>query len=324
MTSKNSEYTFIDLFAGIGGCRIAFESIGCKCVWSCDWDIDAQKMYKANFQESPAGDITKIPSEDIPNHDILVAGFPCPSFSILGARKGLSDYKGSLFFEIERILRDITPYAFLLENVKGLVNHSRGRTLAIMVEHLEDLGYFVHWRVLNALDFGLPQKRQRIIIVGFKRNHRFDFPNRTRNRKELREILEDDDEVPRRYWVSEKIRANRAKAVKRKKVFYPSIWHENKAGNIGIHPYSCALRATASYNYLLVNGVRRLTPREMLRLQGFPESFIAVGSYTVLRRLIGNSVPIPMIRATAEKMLQAMETGESVPIRKQAKLVEVL
>lgn len=324
MPNKNSEYTFIDLFAGIGGCRIAFENIGCKCVWSCDWDVDAQKVYEANFQERPAGDITRIPSEDIPNHDILVAGFPCPSFSILGARKGFSDYKGSLFFEIERILRNKTPYAFLLENVKGLVNHSKGRTLAIMLEHLENLDYFVHWRVLNALDFGLPQKRQRVIILGFRRNYPFHFPNGTRNNKELKEILEDDDKVPRRYWASEKIRANRAKAVKGKKVFYPSIWHENKAGNIGIHPYSCALRANASYNYLLVNGVRRLTPREMLRLQGFPEDFKIVGSYTAFRKLVGNSVPIPMIQASATNMLSAMETGEPIPILKQAKLVEAL
>jgi len=191
--TNNLEYTFIDLFAGIGGCRIAFENIGCKCVWSCDWDVDAQKMYKANFGECPTGDITRIPSKDIPSHDILVAGFPCPSFSILGRRKGLSDYNGSLFFEIERILRDKKPSAFLLENVKGLVNHNKGKTLSIILNHLENLSYFVHWKILNALGFGLPQKRQRIIIVGFKHNYQFKFPNGTRNRKRLEEILEDDD-----------------------------------------------------------------------------------------------------------------------------------
>ena len=277
-----------------------------------------------NFGERPADDITKISTNDIPDHDILVAGFPCPSFSILGERKGFDDYNGSLFFEIERILRDKAPHAFLLENVKGLTNHNKGKTLSIMLEHLEHLSYFVHWKVLNALDFGLPQKRQRIIIVGFKRNYPFEFPNGAGNRKKLSEILEDDDEVDRKYRASEKIRTNRLEAVKGKKIFYPSIWHENKAGNIGIHPYSCALRANASYNYLLVNGARRLTPREMLRLQGFPEGFKLTGSYTGLRKLIGNSVPIPMIQAVAEKMLQTIENREVIPAMKQAKLMEVL
>ena len=321
---ESRQVTFIDLFAGIGGCRIAFERIGCKCVWSCDWDIDAQKVYRLNFEERPAGDIAQIPSSSIPDHHILVAGFPCPSFSIIGERKGLLDYKGSLFYEIERILIDKRPLAFLLENVRGLVNHNQGRTLDLMIDRLQSIPYSVYWKVLNALDFGLPQKRERIIIVGFRDNYKFDFPEGTKNRKELEDILEDDDKVSKKYWLSERMRKKRADAVRDKKVFFPSIWHENKAGNIGIHPYSCALRANASYNYLAVNGVRRLTAREMMRLQGFPEDFKLIGSYTALRKLIGNSVPVPLIQSVAERMLQSIQRAESIPCEKQMRLVEVL
>jgi DNA (cytosine-5)-methyltransferase 1 len=319
---SSRKITFIDLFAGIGGCRIAFERTGCECVWSCDWDSDAQDVYEANFGECPAGDITEIPSSRIPDHDILVAGFPCPSFSIIGARKGLSDQNGSLFFQIERILKDKKTPSFLLENVRDLKNHDHGKTLDTILNHLQNIPYFVYCRVLNALNFGLPQKRERIIIVGFRNNYEFEFPDGSKIRKDLKEILEDDKKVPERYWASEKIRKNRARVVKGKKIFYPSIWHENKGGDIGVHPYSCALRANASYNYLLVNGVRRLTPKEMLRLQGFPEDFKIFGSYAAIRKLIGNSVPIPMIQAVAERMLQAMELGRTIPAMRQARILE--
>jgi len=319
---ESTEVTFIDLFAGIGGCRIAFERTGCRCVWSSDWDADAQKVYEGNFGERPFGDITKIPSSDIPDHDILVAGFPCPSFSIIGDRKGLKDHNGSLFFQIERILKDKKPRAFLLENVRDLKNHNRGKTLKIILDRLNEIPYYVYWKVLNALDFGLPQKRERIMIVGFRDNYKFEFPEGPRNRKDLKGILEDDKKVPKQYWASEHIKSNRARSVRGKQIFRPSIWHENKGGDIGVHPYSCALRANASYNYLLVNGVRRLTPREMLRLQGFPEDFQIMGSYTVIRKLVGNSVPIPMIQAVAENMLQSMKCAETIPVLKQAKLLE--
>jgi len=316
-------FTFIDLFAGIGGTRIAFERVGGKCVWSCDWDVDAQKVYEINFGERPIGDVRKVPSDLIPDHDVLVAGFPCPSFSIIGERKGLKDDQGQLFFEIERILRDKKPFAFLLENVEGLVTLKKGKVLDIMLQHLKELKYFVHWNVLNALDFGLPQKRERIIIVGFQKNFQFSFPKGLKTRKTLSDILEDDDKVDNFYWASERIRKKRLESVKGKKIFYPSIWHENKSGNISILPYSCALRANASYNYLLVNGVRRLTPREMLRLQGFPESFKIVGKYTVLRKLIGNSVPVPMIEEVAKQMMKAIAQGKILPSLNQVKLLEV-
>lgn len=174
--------TFIDLFAGIGGIRIPFDEMCHKCVFSSEWDKHAQEMYEANFGERPKGDITKIPSEEIPEHDILLAGFPCQPFSIIGNGKGFADTRGTLFFEIERILRDKQPTAFLLENVKQLTSHDNGRTFKVILSKLEGLGYYTHWKVLNALDYGLPQKRERIIIVDFKKNYPFKFPEKVRTR----------------------------------------------------------------------------------------------------------------------------------------------
>lgn len=318
------DLTFIDLFAGIGGTRIAFERTGFKCIWSCDWDIDAQNVYELNFGERPLGDIRKIPSSAIPYHDILIAGFPCPSFSIIGNRKGLDDEEGSMFFEIERIIREKKPFAFLLENVAGLTNINGGKTLKFMLNCLEKLDYSVHWDVLNALNFGLSQKRERIIIVGFLKNLKFKFPEGFKKENYLSDILEDDNEVDRSFWASERIRKKRIESVKGKNIFYPSIWHENKSGNVSILPYSCALRSKASHNYLLVNGVRRLTPLEMLRLQGFPEDFKLTGNYSIFRKLTGNSVPIPMIEEVAKQMLKSISEGIILPKLKQYELVEVL
>ena len=161
-------FTFIDLFAGIGGIRIPFEKLGGTCVFSSEWDKHARQTYAANFGETPAGDITQIDAADIPAHDILLAGFPCQPFSILGDKQGFADTRGTLFFDIARILKEKQPNAFLLENVKQLRTHDKGRTFAIIQESLAQLGYTIYHEVLNALDFGLPQKRERIFIVGFR------------------------------------------------------------------------------------------------------------------------------------------------------------
>jgi DNA (cytosine-5)-methyltransferase 1 len=166
----------IDLFAGIGGIRLGFESVNCQTVFASEWDRDAQKIYQDNFGEIPKGDITKISPQDIPDHDILLAGFPCQPFSIIGNLQGFSDTRGTLFFNIEEILRIKQPYAFLLENVKQLRTHDQGKTFATIIKSLESLDYFIHSKVLNALDFGLPQKRERTFIVGFKENLSFRFP----------------------------------------------------------------------------------------------------------------------------------------------------
>jgi DNA (cytosine-5)-methyltransferase 1 len=296
----------IDLFAGIGGIRLGFEAHGCECVFSSEWDADAQKMYEANHGDRPHGDITEIAPEDIPNHDILLGGFPCQPFSILGKSLGFADTRGTLFFNIEEILRVKQPYAFMLENVKQLRSHDGGHTLRAIEEKLEALGYFVHIEVLNALDFGLPQKRERIIIVGFREDIDFSFPTPLGHYQLLSQVLEPDDAIDPSYFATEKIVSNRLEKIK-KLYSIPSIWHENKGGNISALPYSCALRAGASYNYLLVNGKRRLTSREMLRLQGFPETFKIVVSYQAMRKLTGNSVAVPVIKAVADRMLGAIK-----------------
>jgi DNA (cytosine-5)-methyltransferase 1 len=309
------DFTCIDLFAGIGGIRLAFESVGGRCVFSSEWDASAQEVYTANFGERPHGDITQIPDHDIPDHDILLGGFPCQPFSIIGDKQGFADTRGTLFFDIERILQAKRPAAFLLENVKQLRSHDKGRTFAVIQQRLRQLGYHVHWKILNALDFGLPQKRERIFIVGFRDDVDFEFPARSdTSPKSLVDILEPDDAVDENLFASDYIRQKRWDAVQGKDVFYPSIWHENKSGNVSVLPFSCALRAGASFSYLLVNGKRRLSPREQLRLQGFPDCYQIFGSELQIRKMLGNSVSVPVVSAVARQMIRAIRQSTSDPI----------
>ena len=300
---------FIDLFAGIGGIRLPFDEMdGYNCVFSSEWDAAACRSYEANFGEKPSGDITKIDAADIPHHDILLAGFPCQTFSIIGKMEGFKDARGTMFFEIERILRYHRPQAFLLENVKQLMTHDHGNTFKVIINILHDIGYHVKFAVLNALDFGVPQKRERTIIVGFLdprycERFSFDFKRTPYN---LGAILQKDDEVEPSLFVSDYIAQKRQEKVKGKHVFFPSIWHENKAGDISIHPYACALRTGASYNYLLVNGRRRPSSRELFRIQGFPDTYRIVVSHQDVRRQTGNSVAVPMIRAVARRMNEVL------------------
>ncbi|MDO4511850.1 MAG: DNA (cytosine-5-)-methyltransferase [Bacteroidales bacterium] len=306
--SENSKFTFIDLFAGIGGIRIPFTELGGKCVFSSEWDKAAQISYSYNFGEVPFGDITKIKSESIPHHDVLLAGFPCQAFSIIGKMQGFADTRGTMFFEVARVLKHHKPKAILLENVKQLVSHDGGNTFKVILKTLDDLGYFVKWKVLNALDFGLPQKRERVIIVGFRSkaaydSFNFDFDNVPYS---LSSILEDDNDVDSSLFASDKILDKRRRSVEGKDVFYPSVWHENKSGNISILPYACALRTGASYNYLLINGYRRPSSRELLRFQGFPEKFKIEVSHQEIRRQTGNSVAVPVIRAVAKKIFELL------------------
>ena len=300
------KFNFIDLFAGIGGMRIPFEKLGGTCVFSSEWDKHAQQTYARNFSEIPAGDITEIKESDIPDHDILLAGFPCQPFSIIGDKQGFQDTRGTLFFDIARILKRKQPTAFLLENVKQLLTHDKGRTFAVIEEQLSQLGYTTYHKVLNALDFGLPQKRERIFIVGFREPIAFEFPKSVGAYKPLLEILESDEGIEPSLFASARIQESRREKCKGTP-FFPSVWHENKGGNISVLPFSCALRAGASYNYLLVNGVRRPSSRELLRLQGFPEGFEIVGNMMQVRKQTGNSVAVPVVHAIAEKMLQALE-----------------
>lgn len=313
---ENQEIKFTDLFCGLGGFRVAAGRVFAKklnnstCVFSCDFDADAQKTYEANFGERPFGDITKINENDIPEHDILFAGFPCQAFSICGDQKGFEDTRGTLFFDIARILQSKRPKAFVLENVKQLVTHNQGKTFQRILETLNSLGYQTHHKILNAIDFGLPQKRERVFIIGFREAKHFVWKLKKTPMKPLREVLEKD--VDEFYFASENIKQNRLKSVEGKFVSDDfTIWHENKGGNISPLPYSCALRAGASYNYLLVNGTRRLTEREMLRLQGFPDSYKIVCGYQAMRKLTGNTVAVPCIVEVIDSVLSALEDQSS-------------
>ena len=302
------KFRFIDLFAGIGGIRIPFQELDGKCVFSSEWDTAAKISYFKNYGEVPFGDITKIESSFIPSHDILLAGFPCQAFSIMGKRQGFDDTRGTMFFEVARILDYHKPEAILLENVKQLVTHDRGNTFSVIMETLRELGYHVKWKVLNALDFGIPQKRERVIIVGFRHHdkiEKFDFEFQ-KIPYDLKSVIEDDECVDYKLFASPEICNKRQLKVQGKNLFYPSVWHENKAGNISVLPYACALRTGASYNYLLVNGVRRPSSRELLRFQGFPEKFKISVSHSEIRRQTGNSVAVPMIREVAKKIVNLL------------------
>jgi DNA (cytosine-5)-methyltransferase 1 len=298
---------YIDLFAGIGGFRYAMQDaaaesgLAAECVFTSEIDGECQRVYQANFGEMPEGDITAIPSERIPDHDILLAGFPCQPFSIIGQRKGFHDVRGTLFFEIARILDAKKPSAFVLENVKLLAGHNKGETFRTILKIFRKIGYHASFKILNALDFGLPQKRERIFIVGFRDPCQFHWPAIKIPMQPLQEILE--QQVADEYFASEHIRKKRLS--KKQPSVEPTIWHENKSGNISAYPYSCALRAGASYNYLLVNGERRLTAREMFRLQGFPEEFKIISSYAQARKQAGNSLPVPVAKAVIKNVLEA-------------------
>lgn len=307
-----NSFRFIDLFAGIGGIRLGFESVGGHCVFSSEFDKNACKTYEANFGEYPSGDITKIDARDIPDFDILLGGFPCQAFSIIGKKEGFENETcGTLFFEIERILKEKSPCAFMLENVRNLTAHDGGKTFKVIRSHLEALGYNVYAKVLNALDYGVPQKRERIIIVGFKDDVLFSFPDTVppSYRKTLSEVLERD--VDRKYYVRDSIRESRLMRLKDPNYPKPYISHENMAGSVTPHPYSSCLRAGASANYILINDERRPTEREMLRLQGFPDDFKIVVPYGQIKHQVGNSVAVPVISAVARQMLLALKMYNS-------------
>lgn len=306
-----NSFKFIDLFAGIGGIRLGFESVGGKCVFSSEFDEDACKTYVANFGEQPSGDITKIEASEIPDFDILLGGFPCQAFSIIGKKEGFENETcGTLFFDIERILKEKQPAAFMLENVRNLTAHDKGNTFRIIRSHLEVLGYNVYAKILNALDFGVPQKRERIIIVGFRDDVLFSFPDPVpySQRLKLQDILEKN--VDDRYFVKDRIRESRLMRLKDPNYPKPYISHENIAGSITPHPYSSCLRAGASANYILINDERRPTEREMLRLQGFPESFKIVVPYGKIKHQTGNSVAVPVIKAVAREMIKSLKRYE--------------
>jgi DNA (cytosine-5)-methyltransferase 1 len=329
---KNPKFTFIDLFAGIGGFRIAMQELGGKCVYSSEFDAQAQKTYLANYGEMPFGDITKeITKKYIPKEfDILCGGFPCQAFSLAGRRLGFKDEtRGTLFFEIEEILRRHQPKAFFLENVKGLMIHDRGRTLRTILDHLDQVGYdVVTPQIVNAMDFGVPQHRERIYIIGFRKDlhvniNNFHYPEPTTpegRRVPFKEIME-KKEVSVKYYLSdvylETLRQHRARHEAAGHGFGYEIIDKNGVANAIVVGGMGRERnliidkrlkdfrpITNIHGEVNREGVRKMTPREWARLQGFPDSFKIVVADASAYKQFGNSVAIPAIKATAEKELE--------------------
>ena len=310
-----ADFKFIDLFAGIGGIRRPYQKLGGKCVFSSEIDKYAAQTYEANYGEKPSGDITQINAESIPNFDILLAGFPCQAFSIAGKRKGFEDTRGTMFFEVERILEEKKPKSFLLENVKGLTNHDHGRTFKIMLDILENkLGYKVYYKVLNAKNFGLPQNRERIMIVGFK-NHNIDFkfPEEINKETKVGDILIDNPDskytISDKIWESHQLRKERNRA--KGNGFGYSLFNEES-------PYTSTISARyyKDGSEILIEqegkNPRKLTPREAARLQGYPDSFKIVVSDTQAYKEFGNSVPVNMINAVAQEMYKSLKNGGEI------------
>lgn len=305
----------IDLFAGIGGIRLGFE-IASKnmvdCVFSSEWNRYSQLTYLSNFNDFTIhGDITKIEVDFIPSHDILLAGFPCQPFSQAGLKKGFSDTRGTLFFDIERILKAKQPQAFLLENVKQLKGHDKGNTLKTIISHLNNIGYTnVQYQVLKAKDFGLPQNRERIYIVGFLDNKiNFEFPKSTKEIVKVGNILESN--VDEKYTISDKLWEGH----QRRKI---TNKENGKGFGYGIVNSESEYTNTISARYykdgseILIEQIgknpRKLTPREAARLQGFPDSFKIPVSDTQAYQQFGNSVPVNVVVKVAEQMLKHIKT----------------
>lgn len=324
---ENPEFTFIDLFAGIGGFRIAFQNLGGKCVFSSEWDKYAQQTYEKNFGEVPFGDITKINEKEIPHHDILCAGFPCQAFSIAGKRGGFEDTRGTLFFEVARIIKEKRPKAVFLENVKGLASHDRGKTLKTILNTLrEDLEYYVpDPQIMNAKDFGIPQNRERIFIVGFRKDlkiENFEYPSPVNIKKTFKDVKE-DEEVSVKYYLSTQYLDTLKKHKERHRLkgngFGYEIISDNSIANAIVVGGMGRERNLVIDNRLTnftpitkikgeVNreGIRRMTPREWARLQGFPDKFKIIVSDVNAYKQFGNSVSIPAIQKTGKAITDSL------------------
>jgi len=327
------KYKTIDLFAGIGGIRLGFEMTKrIKNLFSAEIDKYACQTYKFNFGDNPFCDVTTVKTEDIPNFDILLAGFPCQAFSIAGKRCGFNDTRGTLFFDVARIIKDKRPKAFLLENVKGLLNHNKGTTFKTILEVLNELNYEVFSEVLNSKDYGVPQNRERIYIVGFDRKRyenieiQFDFPKALKRKVILKDILE-PFEVSNKYYLSQQY-LDTLKSHKER--------HANKGNGFGYN----ILDPKGIANAIVVGGmgrernllidkklkdfkpitnkkgginkefIRTLTPREWARLQGYPDSYKIPVSDTQAYKQFGNSVTVPVINQIAKSIIKKIDIFE--------------
>ncbi len=327
---EKPKFKFIDLFAGIGGFRLALQNLDGKCVFTSEWDKYSKQTYKANFGEIPFGDITKPETKNyIPdNFDVLCAGFPCQAFSIAGRRGGFEDTRGTLFFDVAEIIKKKQPKAIFLENVKGLRNHDKGKTLATILNVLrEDLNYYVpEPKIINAKEFGVPQNRERIFIVGFHKDSEitdFEYPKPTNENVVLEDILE-KNEVSVKYYLSttyiDTLRKHKARHESKGNGFgYEIIPNDGTAnavvcGGMGrernlvfddrLTDFKPITNISGKVNR---EGIRKMTPREWARLQGFPDNFKIVVSDAQAYKQFGNSVAVPAIQVTAEKIIEKLQ-----------------
>lgn len=322
-------FTFIDLFAGIGGFRIAMQNLGGKCVFSSEWDEKAQQTYKANFGEIPYGDITTEETKSyIPQEfDVLCAGFPCQAFSIAGKRGGFDDTRGTLFFDVAEIIRRHQPKAFFLENVKGLTSHDKGRTLQTILNVLrEDLNYFVpDPQIINAKDFGVPQNRERIFIVGFRKDigvTEFSYPKPSGIKTTFMDIRE-KSVVPTKYYLStqyiDTLRKHKARHISKGNGFGYEIIPDNGIANAIVvggmgrernlvidHRITDFTPTTNIKGEVNREGIRKMTPREWARLQGFPDDYVIPVSDASAYKQFGNSVAVPAVKAVAQHIIEKL------------------
>lgn len=308
------KFKFIDLFAGIGGMRIAFEKAGGKCALTCEINEDALITYKANYipnhEHKYHNDILDL--HDVPNHDVLVAGFPCQPYSIAGLRKGLNDERGGdLFLAILKILNEKRPSVFLLENVKGMVNHDKGQTFQFMIKSLEECGYFIKYKILNSMDYAnVPQNRERVFVVGFKdsaKKDQFEFPKKIKLKRTIHDCLE-TQKVSEEFYYTERFGCFKEikNAVKSKDTLYQwrrQYVRENKSNAC---PTLTANMGSGGHNVPLVlddYGIRKLTPRETANFQGFPSDFVLpMLAKSKLYHQFGNSVTVPLIEKIAKNI----------------------
>ena len=326
--------TFIDLFCGIGGIRLGMNHAGFSCIMSSDMNIECQRTYNANFGEVPQGDITLIDEKSVPKHDILCAGFPCQPFSISGKQKGFEDTRGTLFFDICRIINAKKPSVVFLENVKHLVHHNHGRTLDVILSKLEELGYIVSWRILNGSDFGVPQNRERIIIIGSLKGE-FDFNRlKTKPRGRLLDFLDKKGtfeylkseeytllENPKQQPASGLIFAGYRNKSIRKVGVRPGTIHLSRVHKqpnriysvFGVHPTLPSQETSGRYFVLTDdNRVRKLTLDECWRIMGFPETYKKISATGEQYKQLGNSVCVPMIAAVADEIKNQFFKGRDV------------
>mgnify|MGYP001497051323 CR=1 FL=1 len=304
---------FIDLFAGIGGFHLALNKVNGECLFASEWDKECQKIYEKNFHLKPFGDITKINEKEIPKHDVLCAGFPCQAFSISGKRQGFKDTRGTLFFDVARIIKHHQPKLILLENVKNFLTHDNGNTISVVKKTLEELNYNVFYKVLNSSNFGIPQKRERIYIVGFNKKlkiNEFKFPSNQNIFVSLKDYLLPDNSTKELVLNRDDIQLKKDKKIQ-KDIFgnYPQkpirLGQVNKGGQ-GERIYSTnghAVSLTAYGGgigsktglYLVNNKLRKLSPRECARITGFPDSFSLSENKNHSYRQFGNSVVVNVL-----------------------------